>query len=49
MKQPRNVSQTKHHKTSGKNLNETEENKEMIEVNNTNREMQKALMGLFVD
>ena len=28
---------------------ETEENKEMIEVNNTNREMQKALMGLFVD
>ena len=49
MKPPRYVFQTKHDKTSGKNLNETEENKEMIEVENTNREMRKAFMGLLGD
>ena len=49
MKPPRCVFQTKHDKTSGKNLKETEENKDMIEVENTDREMQKAFMGLLAD
>ena len=49
MKPPRGVFQTKHDKTSGKNLKETEENKDMIEVENTDREMQKAFMGLLAD
>ena len=49
MKQPGNAFQTKQDKTSGKNLSETEKSKEKIEVKNTNREMQKAFIGLLVD